>query len=75
MELLKKGMYKMDWSLLNELLKVSPYAVLLVLGFYLFFKMHKHSVEEIEKNSKNFMSETRHMYKDALDAVSQHLKK
>ena len=72
---MKKGICEMDWSLLNELLKVSPYAVLLVLGFYLFFKMHKHSVEEIKKNSENLMSETRHMYKDALDAISQHLKK
>lgn len=52
-------------SVLLELSKASPYAVLLVLGFFLFYNMHKHAMSQITKSSERAIEEIRKAYKDA----------
>ena len=52
-------------SILQQLSEASVYAVLLVLGFVLFYKMHKDSVEELKKLSETSIKEIRAAYQDS----------
>ena len=53
----------MDISvIITELSKASPYALLLALGFYLFYKMHKNALSEIKDMSKTSIDEIRRAY-------------
>ena len=55
-----------DFNLiLSELLKISPFSVLLVLGFVLFYYMHKKAIEVIKDFSEKSIHEIRNAYHDA----------
>lgn len=52
-------------TVITELSKASPYAVLLVLGFFLFYNMHKNAVAEIKDLSRHSIDQIRQAYKDS----------
>lgn len=54
---------------LTELLKASPYAVLLVLAFVLFFFMHRNSVKEIREGYAQAIKEIRLAYNDSANNI------
>lgn len=60
-------------SVLKDLAEISPFAVLLVLAFALFYHMHKKSIEAINDNFKESISEIRQAYKDANDHAQKQL--
>jgi hypothetical protein len=49
----------------SELSKASPYALLLVLGFVLFYHMHKNTVSELKAMSETAIEEIRKAYLDS----------
>lgn len=66
----------MDWAtIFSELAKASPYAILLVLDFILFFFMHRHSVKEIRKTSDKAIEEIRKAYEDAIKQLFKAISK
>jgi hypothetical protein len=61
-------------QLLNELLKASPYALLFVGGFFLFYFMHRKFVAGYEKLYSKSIEEIRMSYKEAFDRVTDILR-
>ena len=61
-------------QLLNELLKASPYALLFVAGFFLFFLMHRKSVADYKELFEKSIEEIRLSYKESYDRVADILR-
>ena len=66
----------MDWAALwQQLSEASVYAILLVLGFVLFYFMHKGSVKNIKEISENSIKEIRTAYQDSYDKLMKYIEK
>ena len=62
-------------SVLKELAGASPFAVMLVLAFLLFYFMHKKSLDILSEYTEKAISEIRKAYHDANDMSLKTLEK
>lgn len=53
-------------DVLKGLLEASPYAVLLVLAFVLFYFMHKKAMDALKDNTEKTIAEIRKAYSDVI---------
>ena len=66
----------MNWDLIvQELSEASIYAILMVLGFVMFYLMYKFGVNKLEATMKTSIEAIERSYKNANDSLNAYIEK